>query len=97
MKLKKGIYPNGIQLFTFVHKQMNDFFWHEGCIDFKWNLSDGNLIKKYVYREFDFLVFTVKGISLRKGFWVVNTWRAPVRKLFKQSTLNFAHTFLTGC
>ena len=34
-------------------------------------------------------------ISLGNGFWVVNTWQAPVRKWLKRSTLNFAHTFLT--
>ena len=34
------------------------------------------------------------GISLQKGFWVVNTWRAPGRKRLKRSTLNFAHTLL---
>ena len=38
-----------------------------------------------------------RGILLRKSFWVVNTWRAPVRKRLKGSTLNFAHTFLTDC
>ena len=41
--------------------------------------------------------FMVTGISLGKSFWVVNTWRAPVRKRFKGSTLGFAHTFLTDC
>ena len=30
-----------------------------------------------------------------KSFWVVNTGRAPVRKRFKGSTINFANTFLT--
>ena len=34
-------------------------------------------------------------ISLGNGFWVMNTWQAPVRKWLKRSTLNFAHTFLT--
>ena len=33
----------------------------------------------------------VRGIPLGKSFWVVNTWRAPVRKPLKGSTLNFAH------
>ena len=39
----------------------------------------------------------VRGISPGKGFWVVNTWRAPTWKWLKRSTLNFAQTFLTGC
>ena len=46
---------------------------------------------------FDIVVFMVRGISLVNGFWVVKTWRTPVRKRLKQSTLNFAHTFLTDC
>ena len=29
--------------------------------------------------------------------WLENTWRAPVWKLLTQSTLNFAHSFLTDC
>ena len=33
----------------------------------------------------------IRGISLGKSFWVVNTWRAPVRKRFKGSTLNCTH------
>ena len=39
----------------------------------------------------------VTGVSLGKSFWVVNTWRAAVRKPFKGPTLGFAHTFLTDC
>ena len=39
----------------------------------------------------------VTGISLGKRFWMMNTWRASVRKRLKRSTLNFAHTFLTDC
>ena len=35
----------------------------------------------------------IKGNTLIE-FWVVNTWRAPVRKRLKRSTLNFARTFL---
>ena len=35
--------------------------------------------------------------ELVESFWVVNTWRAPVRKRLKGSTLNFAHRFLTDC
>ena len=41
---------------------------------------------------FDVAVFMVKGVSLGKSFWVVNTWPALVRK---RHTL--AHTFLTDC
>ena len=65
--------------------------------DVKRNLADCNLIRKCVLREFDVAVFMVWGILLGKSFWVVNTWRAPVRKRLKGSTLNFAHTFLTDC
>ena len=36
-------------------------------------------------------------VLLGKSFWVVNIWRAPVRKRLKGSTLNFAHTFLMDC
>ena len=48
-------------------------------------------------KRFDVAVFVVRRISLVKSFWMVNTWWAPVRKRFKGSTLNFAHTFLTDC
>ena len=41
--------------------------------DFKRNLADGNLIRKYVQREFDVTVFMGRGILLGKSFWVVNT------------------------
>ena len=54
-EIKKGKYPNGILIF-------------EGCIDFKRNLTDGNLIRKCVQRKFDVVVFMTSGISLRKGF-----------------------------
>ena len=37
------------------------------------------------------LVSMVRGISLGNGFWMVNTWRAPVRERHKRSTLNFAN------
>ena len=51
--------------------------------DFERNLRDGNLIRKCVWRELDVAVFMVRGILLGKSFWVVNTWRAPVRKRLK--------------
>ena len=63
----------------------------------KTNLTDDNLIRKCVWREFDVAFFMVRGISLGKRFSVVSTWRAPVRKRLKPSTLNFEHTFLTDC
>ena len=65
--------------------------------NFKRNLTDGNLIRKCVWREFDVAIFMVRGILLGKSFWTVNTWQAPVRKWLKGSTLNSAHTFLRGC
>ena len=46
---------------------------------------------------FDVTIFMVRRISLRKDFWVVNAWRAPVRRRFKRSTLNFPHKFLKEC
>ena len=65
--------------------------------DFKKKLTDGNLIRKCVWREFYVAIFMITGILIGKSFWVVNTWRAPVRKWLKRSPLNFAHTFLTDC
>ena len=63
-----------------------------------------SLEKRFVWRqrfpkeiwqmEFD---VAVRGISLGKRFSVVSTWRAPVRKRPEQSTVQFAHTFLTSC
>ena len=38
----------------------------------------------------------VRVISFGNGFWAVNTWRAPVRKRLKRSTLNFAHSKRTA-
>ena len=76
------------------------FRWRIDLFDVKIckrNLTDDNLIRKCVWREFDIAVFMVRGISLGKRFWVVSTWRAPVRKRLKWSTLNFAHTFQTDC
>ena len=43
---------------------------------------------------FHVAIFMVRGILLGKSFWVVNTWRDPVRKRLKRSTLNFARLFL---
>ena len=48
-------------------------------------MTDGNFIRKWVYRKFDAAVFMVRGISLEQGFYMVNNWRAPVRKRLKQS------------
>ena len=47
--------------------------------------------------ESDLAVFMVREILQGKAFLVLNTWRAPVQKRLKQSTLNFANTFRTGC
>ena len=47
-------------------------------------------------KDFDVAVFMVRVISIGNDFWVLKTWRPPVRKRLKRSTLNFAHTFLTG-
>ena len=83
MKFKKG---NTRMEFKYFLAWANEWFvWHEGCIDFKKN-----------WGEFNVVVFIARGISLGKGFWAVNTWPALVRKRLKRSTLNFAHTFLTG-
>ena len=60
--------------------------------DFIRNLID--LIRKCVERELYVAVLMVRGISLGKGFQVINTRRAQVRKWLKRSALNFAHTFL---
>ena len=57
-EIKKGRYPDGIQV------------RYEGYIDFKRNLTGDNLIRKW---EFDVAVFIVRAISLKGGFWVVNT------------------------
>ena len=38
-------------------------------------------------------VYMVRGISLGKNFWVVNTWRALVRKRLNGSTLNLRTHF----
>ena len=65
--MKKGKYPDGVQIFTFLLG--TDLFDVE---DFKRNLRGGNLIRKYVW-EFDVAVFMVSGISLWKSFCVVNT------------------------
>ena len=88
---KKAKYPDGVQIFTFFSS-----IFLSDVKNFKRNLTDGNLIRK-CQRDFDVAVFMVRGISLGNGFWVVNTWRAPVRKRLKRSTLNFANTFLTKC
>ena len=52
-----------------------------------------NVFKRNMMLQFSRL----RGISLGKGFWVLNTWRAPVWKLLKRSTLNYAHTFPIAC
>ena len=70
-----------------IHKWIS--IWNQGCINFKRKLADGNLIKKWVKREFDVAVFIVRGISPRKGFSVVNFGRVPRRKRLKQSTFIF--------
>ena len=42
------------------------------------------LLENVLQREFDVAVFMVRGILLGNGFWVVNTWQAPVLKRFKR-------------
>ena len=55
--------------------------------------------QKVCSKEFDVAFFMVRGISLRKSFWMVNTWRTSVRKRLKGSNLSISntHTFLTNC
>ena len=65
--------------------------------DFKRNLTDDILIRKWVSREFNVAIFMVRWISLGQSFWVLKTWRAPEQKRVKRSTLNLTHTFLTDC
>ena len=43
------------------------------CIDSKRNLTDRNLIRKCVQKEFSVAVFMVRGILLGEDFWMVNT------------------------
>ena len=43
MKWKKGKYPDGVQIFTFLLE-----YWFAWRRDFKRNLTDGNLIRKCV-------------------------------------------------
>lgn len=43
--------------------------------------------------EFDVAIFMVRGIWLRKDFWLESIWWATVQKQLLQSTLNFAHNF----
>ena len=54
--IKQGKYPNGIQIFTFLRKQINSLMGR--ILDFKRNMTDGNLIKKCVegYNEGLFLL-----------------------------------------
>ena len=89
---KKGKYPDRVQIFTFFLSIV--LF---DVKDFKTILTDGNLFRKQVLKRIDVVVFMVRGISLGNGFWVVNTWRAPVQKQLQESIVNFAHTFLTDC
>ena len=70
------------------------FIWRQR---FQRNLTDGNFIRKCLWGKFVVATFMFRGISLGKSFWVMKTWRAPVRKRLKGSTLNFAHTFLIVC
>ena len=81
----------------YLLKRANEWFvWHKKkCIDFKKHLTHFNLIRKFVQREFDVTVFTVREISIGKSFWVVNTWKAQVQKRLKRSTLHFVQVFLT--
>ena len=47
-KNTKGKYPNEIQIMT-VLLELNEWFvWRERCIDFKRNLTDGNLIRTFL-------------------------------------------------
>ena len=65
--------------------------------DFSKKFDRWQFDQKMCLKGIDVAVFMVRGISLWKRFWVVSTWRAPVRKRLKGSTLNFAHAFLTDC
>ena len=76
-EIKKGKYPTRIHIFTFLRAD-EWFISCKGWIDFKRNLTDGNLIWKCV------AVFIVRGILLGKGFWVINTWQVPERKCLKR-------------
>ena len=92
MRWKKGIpwwNPN-IYLFTRVSICLTSKISKEISQMVIW--SESVFKKKFIVA-----IFMVRGISLGKSFWVVNTWRAPVWKWLKRSTLNFASTFLTYC
>ena len=65
--------------------------------DFKRNLTDGNLIRKICFlKRIWCCSFHGEGISVKNGFWVVNTWQATVRKRLKRS-INYTHTFPAEC
>ena len=53
------------------------FFWSSIDLldvkDFKRNLTDGNLITKCVWRKLGVAVFMVRGISLGKSLWELNS------------------------
>ena len=59
----------------FLLEKTNDFFlvWRMYRLQKKF---DRQYFDKKKYVKF----YMVKGISLGKGFWVVNTWTASVRK-----------------
>ena len=83
-EIKKGKYSDGVQIFPFFSSI--DLF---DVKDSKRNLTNDNLIRNVFWREFDVVVFMVRWISLGNGFWVVSTWRAPVRKPKTTQTINF--------
>ena len=100
--MKKEKYPERVEIFTFLLEYR--FVWRPR---FKKKQKTKKKIKKIGGWWFDqkmclkgiscCRVFMVRGILIGKIFWMVNTWRAPVRKRLKRSILNFAHTFLTDC
>ena len=84
--------------FLFVlFQQKNEIKKGNTLMELKYLLKYRFVWRQRLQKKFDAAVFMVRGISPGNSFWVVNTWRAPVRKQLEGSTLNFAHTFLTDC
>ena len=76
MKLKYLLFCRSINLFDvkdFKRSLEEMVIWSE-------NVFKGNLMLQF---------FMIREISLGKGFWVWNTWRALVQKRLKRLTLNF--------
>ena len=75
MKFKKENTQVVFKYLLFLGKERNLF--GEGCIDFKRNLIDGNLVREFVWRQFDVAVFTVKGVSPGKGLMIFG-WQSVI-------------------